>query len=413
MQAQRSAYVLRVTLERAPHEGFGFGVLFEGDAGVLAVIREDTPAMRCGQLRNGDRVVAINGQRVRVASDLNTLMPADVTTVTLELMRGGVTSAAASSAAGDAKVKGMSPGGGTNGGTPGDAKVKALGPVTRWVNSRRCKSLVHERDSFKAKAQADLAAAQQYKAQAERLERQLDEVLSAQEKLQHQIQQVSSKIAEVKGGGPRGSPRRVFVGRAVSVIVPRPSSPTATILDPAVTKPIDPAVTKPIDPAVTKPSPIILDRSWSPLPCLPRGGSSPRMQRMSPPEEVGKVKRLSRELAAALNPENLIPRPLSPSAGLSRDGARVAAGHASSVSSSHASHGGVSSGAADATPSRRPPASPRPANNSVLSPEDMNYTQLKLFLTSNDKVPRDEVSRAVSHNALLALHDRYYGTLVI
>ena len=125
------------------------------------------------------------------------------------------------------------------------------------------------------------------------------------------------------------------------------------------------------------------------------------------------MKRLSRELAAALNPENLIPRPLSPSAGLSRDGARVAAGHASSVSSSHASHGRVSSGAADATPSRRPPASPRPANNSVLSPEDMNYTQLKLFLTSNDKVPRDEVSRAVSHNALLALHDRYYGTLDI
>ena len=122
------------------------------------------------------------------------------------------------------------------------------------------------------------------------------------------------------------------------------------------------------------------------------------------------MKRLSRELAAALNPENLIPRPLSPSAGLSRDGARVAAGHASSVSSSH---GGMSSGAADATPSRRPPASPRPANNSVLSPEDMNYTQLKLFLTSNDKVPRDEVSRAVSHSALLALHDRYYGTLVI
>jgi hypothetical protein len=398
MQAQRSAYVLRVTLERAPHEGFGFGVLFDGDAGVLAVIREDTPAMRCGQLRNGDRVVAINGQRVRVASDLNTLMPADVTTVTLELMRGGVTSAAATSAAGDTKVQALSPGGGTNGGTPGDAKVKALGPVTRWVNSRRCKSLVHERDSFKAKSQADSAAAQQYKAQAESLERQLDEVLSAQEKLQHRIQQVSSKIAEVKGGGPRGSPRRVFVGRAVSVIVPRPSSPTATILDPAV----------------TKPSPIILDRSWSPLPCLPRGGSSPRMQRMSPPEEVGKVKRLSRELAAALNPENLIPRPLSPSAGLSRDGARVAAGHASSVSSSH---GGMSSGAADATPSRRPPALPRPANNSVLSPEDMNYTQLKLFLTSNDKVPRDarrdEVSRAVSHNALLALHDRYYGTLNI
>ena len=408
MQAQRSAYVLRVTLERAPHEGFGFGVLFDGDAGVLAVIREDTPAMRCGQLRNGDRVVAINGQRVRVASDLNTLMPADVTTVTLELMRGGVTSAAATSAAVDAKVEALGPVGGTNGGTPGDAKVKALGPVTRWVNSRRCKSLVHERDSFKAKAQADSEAAQQYKAQAERLERQLDEVLSAQEKLQHQIQQVSSKIAEVKGGGPRGSPRRVFVGRAVSVIVPRPSTPTATILDPAV----------------TKPSPIILDRSWSPLPCLPRSASSPRMRRMSPPEEVGKVKRLSRELAAALNPENLIPRPLSPSAGLSRVGARVAAGHASSVSSSlggvssslggmSSSRGGGSSGAADATPSRRPPASHRTANSSVLSPEDMNYMQLKLFLTSNDKVSREEVSRAVSHHALLTLHDRYYGTLDI
>ena len=395
-----------MTLERTPHEGFGLGVLFDGDAGVLAVIREDTPAMRCGQLRNGDRVVAINGQPVRVASDLNTLMPAeDVTTVTLELMRGGVTRVAATSAAVDAKVEALGLVGGTNGGTPGDAKVKALGPVTRWVNSRRCKSLVHERDAFKAKSQADSAAAQHYKAQAERLERQLEEVLSAQEKMQHQIQQVSSQIAEVKGGGPMGSPRRVFVGRAVSVIVPRPSSPTAAILDPAVTKPL------------TKPSPIILDRSWSPLPCLPRSASSPRMRRMSPPEEVGKVKRLSRELAAALNPENLIPRPLSPSAGLSRVGARVAAGHASSVSSSlggmSSSRGGGSSGAADATPSRRPPASHRTANSSVLSPEDMNYMQLKLFLTSNDKVSREEVSRAVSHHALLTLHDRYYGTLDI
>ena len=402
MQDQRTAEVLRVTLERTPHEGFGLGVLFDGDAGVLAVIREDTPAMRCGQLRNGDRVVAINGQPVRVASDLNTLMPAeDVTTVTLELMRGGVTRVAATSAAVDAKVEALGLVGGTNGGTPGDAKVKALGPVTRWVNSRRCKSLVHERDAFKAKSQADSAAAQHYKAQAERLERQLEEVLSAQEKMQHQIQQVSSQIAEVKGGGPMGSPRRVFVGRAVSVIVPRPSSPTAAILDPAV----------------TKPSPIILDRSWSPLPCLPRSASSPRMRRMSPPEEVGKVKRLSRELAAALNPENLIPRPLSPSAGLSRVGARVAAGHASSVSSSlggmSSSRGGGSSGAADATPSRRPPASHRTANSSVLSPEDMNYMQLKLFLTSNDKVSREEVSRAVSHHALLTLHDRYYGTLDI
>ena len=423
MQDQRTAEVLRVTLERTPHEGFGLGVLFDGDAGVLAVIREDTPAMRCGQLRNGDRVVAINGQPVRVASDLNTLMPAeDVTTVTLELMRGGVTRVAATSAAVDAKVEALGPVGGTNGGTPGDAKVKALGPVTRWVNSRRCKSLVHERDAFKAKSQADSAAAQHYKAQAERLERQLEEVLSAQEKMQHQIQQVSSQIAEVKGGGPMGSPRRVFVGWAVSVIVPRPSSPTAAILDPAVTK---------LDPAVTKPSPIILDRSWSPLPCLPRSASSPRMRRMSPPEEVGKVKRLSRELAAALNPENLIPRPLSPSAGLSRVGARVAAGHASSVSSSlggvssslggmssslggmSSSRGGGSSGAADATPSRRPPASHRTANSSVLSPEDMNYMQLKLFLTSNDKVSREEVSRAVSHHALLTLHDRYYGTLDI
>ena len=77
------------------------------------------------------------------------------------------------------------------------------------------------------------------------------------------------------------------------------------------------------------------------------------------------------------------------------------------------SRGGGSSGAADATPSRRPPASHRTANSSVLSPEDMNYMQLKLFLTSNDKVSREEVSRAVSHHALLTLHDRYYGTLDI
>ena len=64
-------------------------------------------------------------------------------------------------------------------------------------------------------------------------------------------------------------------------------------------------------------------------------------------------------------------------------------------------------------PSRGPPASHRTANSSVLSPEDMNYMQLKLFLTSNDKVSREEVSRAVSHHALLTLHDRYYGTLDI
>ena len=128
MQDQRTAEVLRVTLERTPHEGFGLGVLFDGDAGVLAVIREDTPATRCGQLRNGDRVVAINGQPVRVASDLNTLMPAeDVTTVTLELMRGGVTRVAATSAAVDAKVEALGPVGG-----------RYLPPTRAWLSHFSC-----------------------------------------------------------------------------------------------------------------------------------------------------------------------------------------------------------------------------------------------------------------------------------
>jgi hypothetical protein len=65
---------LRVTLERDAYEGFGMGIGFDGGEAhltgaplalplaVISGIGEGTPAMRCGQLRKGDRVVAINGR---------------------------------------------------------------------------------------------------------------------------------------------------------------------------------------------------------------------------------------------------------------------------------------------------------------------------------------------------------------
>ena len=82
---------LRVTLEREAYEGFGMGIgLDGGDAltGTLPVISgigEDTPAMRCGQLRKGDRVVAINGRTVSDLSDFGALKEA--MTVTFDIKR--------------------------------------------------------------------------------------------------------------------------------------------------------------------------------------------------------------------------------------------------------------------------------------------------------------------------------------
>ena len=79
--------VLRVTLERASREGFGLGIGFNGEAAVLSSISKGSPAERCRQLFEGDRVVAINGQPVTPQSDFSVLLPRDVTRVTLEVTR--------------------------------------------------------------------------------------------------------------------------------------------------------------------------------------------------------------------------------------------------------------------------------------------------------------------------------------
>jgi len=88
---------LRVTLERDAYEGFGMGIGFDGGEAhltgaplalplaVISGIGEGTPAMRCGQLRKGDRVVAINGRTVSDLSDLGALK--EVTTVTFDITR--------------------------------------------------------------------------------------------------------------------------------------------------------------------------------------------------------------------------------------------------------------------------------------------------------------------------------------
>jgi len=85
IDANAAVEVLRVKLERDPFEGFGLGVGYDGEAVMLSAIGEGTPASRCGQLRKGDRVVAINGEPVSTASDFRTLLKA--TTVTFEIMR--------------------------------------------------------------------------------------------------------------------------------------------------------------------------------------------------------------------------------------------------------------------------------------------------------------------------------------
>ena len=85
LNANAAVKVLRVKLERDPLEGFGLGVGYDGEAVMLSAIGEGTPASRCGQLRKGDRVVAINGEPVSTASDFRMLLKA--TTVTFEIMR--------------------------------------------------------------------------------------------------------------------------------------------------------------------------------------------------------------------------------------------------------------------------------------------------------------------------------------
>ena len=79
--------VLRVTLERDSHEGFGLGIGFDGEAVVLSSISEGSPAERCRQLFIGNRVVTINGQPVTPTSDFSVLLPRDATRVTLEVTR--------------------------------------------------------------------------------------------------------------------------------------------------------------------------------------------------------------------------------------------------------------------------------------------------------------------------------------
>ena len=73
-----------VTLSRTPNESLGLGLGFDGDDVVVKAIGKDTPAMRCGLLRVGDRVVSINGEPVSARSDIRALMTAS-SAVTLEI----------------------------------------------------------------------------------------------------------------------------------------------------------------------------------------------------------------------------------------------------------------------------------------------------------------------------------------
>jgi hypothetical protein len=103
----RNAVRVTATLERTPNESLGLGLDFDGDAVVVQAIGENSPAWRSGQLRTGDRVVAMNGEPVSPASDLGALLK-HATTVTLEVERApAVAEAQPSPRTGTTSVKSM------------------------------------------------------------------------------------------------------------------------------------------------------------------------------------------------------------------------------------------------------------------------------------------------------------------
>ena len=81
----RQPVILTVTLERQPHQKWGYRRAFQGAAVVITFLTEGSPAHSCGQLRVSDEILAINGTPVSPSSYDALLPPQEATKMTLEI----------------------------------------------------------------------------------------------------------------------------------------------------------------------------------------------------------------------------------------------------------------------------------------------------------------------------------------
>ena len=311
------------------------------------------------------------------------------------------------SLAGDAQV------GHVRAGSTGDAKVGALGPFTKLTRSRsfitQWKSahaaLVQERDEAKAQSEADAAAARMYQLQAEDMATKLEAAIAAQAQLQRQLAQLTAQLEEAKAAFKGRPPRQLFVEavqRNSSAPAQSAESPRKQALrtlglrtPPSDKLPQAPEGAPCASPMSVAPSALVSSggtRSQAGPPASEVVPASPAKGASGAPDGAGTVKRLSRELASTLSPAKL-----APSAGQVRGSPFLVAK-------------GARSSDANAPPPRQPPvvSSGGPGEGGgAISPTEMSFIQLKKFLFSHPRVPRDEVSGATSRAPLLALVDKY------
>ena len=310
------------------------------------------------------------------------------------------------SPAGDAQV------GHVRAASTGDAKVGALSPFTKLTRSRsfitQWKSahaaLVQERDEAKAQSEADAAAARMYQLQAENMATKLEAALAAQAQLQRQLVQLTAQLEEAKAAFKGRPPRQLFVEavqRNSSAPAQSAESPRKQALrtlglriPPSDTLPQAPEGAPRASAVGVAPSALVSGggtRSQAVPPASEVVPASPAKGASGAPDGAGAVKRLSRELASTLTPAKL-----SPNAGFVRGSPFLVAKGARSSDS-------------NAPPPHQPPvvSSGPGEGGGTISPTEMSFIQLKKFLFSHPRVPRDEISGATSRAPLLALVDKY------
>lgn len=81
-------FAAEITPEMVPETGIGRIGVYAWIEPVIGSVIEDTPAERAG-LREGDRIVAVNGEEIRHTVDFSEVVGDDPKTITLEILRNG------------------------------------------------------------------------------------------------------------------------------------------------------------------------------------------------------------------------------------------------------------------------------------------------------------------------------------
>ncbi|KOO26910.1 ankyrin repeat harbouring exported protein [Chrysochromulina tobinii] len=233
----------------------------------------------------------------------------------------------------------------------------------------------------------------------------LEAAIAAQAQLQRQLAQLTAQLEEAKAAFKGRPPRQLFVEavqRNSSAPAQSAESPRKQALrtlglrtPPSDKLPQAPEGAPCASPMSVAPSALVSSggtRSQAVPPASEVVPASPAKGASGAPDGAGTVKRLSRELASTLSPAKL-----APSAGQVRGSPFLVAK-------------GARSSDASAPPPRQPPvvSSGGPGEGGgAISPTEMSFIQLKKFLFSHPRVPRDEVSGATSRAPLLALVDKY------